>query len=98
MRATSLGTAIAVLGAHSLSQFQTKGAHKPMAVDYDILTMKEVCDILQVHPSTIYKLVRAGEIPAFRIGSDWRFRTDTILRWISKSDAPSRKKSQSGVI
>ena len=32
-----------------------------MALDHDILTMKEVCDILQVHPPTIYKLVRAGE-------------------------------------
>ena len=50
----------------------------------EVLTIKEVCDLLQVHPSTIYKLVRAGGIPAFRIGSDWRFRKDEIERWVAE--------------
>src|SRR5258708_40102973 len=34
---------------------------------------KEVCDLLKVHPSTVYKLTREGKIPGFRIGSEWRF-------------------------
>ena len=53
-----------------------------MASDDEILTVKEVGEILQVHPSTIYKLTRQGKIPAFRVGSDWRFRKDVIERWI----------------
>jgi excisionase family DNA binding protein len=53
-----------------------------MASDDEILTVKEVGEILQVHPSTIYKLTRLGKIPAFRVGSDWRFRKDVIERWI----------------
>jgi excisionase family DNA binding protein len=79
-------------GAIYSHDFKREGGHKPMAYDHDILTMKEMCDLLHVHPSTVYKLVREGELPAFRIGSDWRFRTDTILRWMAeKSDASSRK-------
>jgi excisionase family DNA binding protein len=53
-----------------------------MASDDEILTVKELGEILQVHPSTIYKLTRLGKIPAFRVGSDWRFRKDVIERWI----------------
>jgi excisionase family DNA binding protein len=53
-----------------------------MAENRDILTMKEICDLLQVDQSTVYKLVRQGSIPGFRVGSDWRFRRDRIERWM----------------
>src|ERR1700680_2943959 len=62
----------------------SNGGAYPMADDYEILTMKEICDLLKVHPSTVYKLIKQGEIPAFRIGSEWRFRRDTILRLLSE--------------
>ena len=52
-----------------------------MAAD-EVLTIKEICDLLQVNQSTLYKLVRRGSIPGFRVGSDWRFRRDVIERWI----------------
>ncbi len=62
-----------------------------MASDYEVLTVKEVCEILHVHPSTIYKLTRHGKIPAFKIGADWRFRIDVIERWMAeKSMAASQ--------
>ena len=44
----------------------------------------EVGEVLRVNQSTVYKLVRQGRIPAFRIGSDWRFRTDEIARWLAE--------------
>ena len=71
-----------------------------MADDYEILTMKEICDLLKVHPSTVYKLVKQGEIPAFRIGSEWRFRRDTMLRLLSEKSNVSRVKkvSKAGMI
>jgi excisionase family DNA binding protein len=52
-----------------------------MAADV-VLTMKEICDLLQLNQSTVYKLVRRGSIPGFRVGSDWRFRRDVIERWM----------------
>jgi excisionase family DNA binding protein len=53
--------------------------------DDDILTVKEIRDLLRVHPSTVYKLIRQGKIPSFRIGSEWRFRKDVILRLMAES-------------
>jgi len=38
-----------------------------------VLTVKEVAAYLRVHQSTIYRLLKAQQLPAFRVGSDWRF-------------------------
>jgi len=52
-----------------------------------ILTVREVSRYLQLHPTTIYRLVRSNQIPGFRVGSDWRFNTATIDRWMSEQQA-----------
>jgi excisionase family DNA binding protein len=63
----------------------------PMASDPEVLTVKEVCKLLQLHQSTVYKLIKEGKIPVFRIGSDWRFRTDLIMRWMDEHSLLSRE-------
>ena len=47
-----------------------------MATDSKVLTVGELSDYLRVHRSTIYRLLKKGQLPAFKIGSDWRFTTD----------------------
>jgi excisionase family DNA binding protein len=44
-----------------------------MASEHETLTVKEIGVMLRVHPSTIYRLIRQGKIPGFRIGKRWRF-------------------------
>jgi excisionase family DNA binding protein len=50
-------------------------------LDRKVLTVAELCDYLRVHKTTVYRLIKRGEIPAFRIGSDWRFNIETIEKW-----------------
>jgi len=50
-----------------------------------ILTLENVADYLRVHPSTIYRLLKKGQLPAFKVGRDWRFNLESIDRW--RSDA-----------
>ncbi|MBO9491421.1 helix-turn-helix domain-containing protein [Endozoicomonas sp. G2_1] len=50
----------------------------------DILTVKEVAEYLKVNERTIYRLASSGELPAFRVGSSWRFRQHEIDIWIEK--------------
>ena len=38
-----------------------------------VMNLREVAGYLGVHTSTIYKYAQKGSIPAFKIGSDWRF-------------------------
>jgi excisionase family DNA binding protein len=56
----------------------------PTTADHEILTVKELSSLLRVHPTTVYKLLREGRIPSFRVGTDWRFRKDRIERWIAE--------------
>jgi excisionase family DNA binding protein len=53
-----------------------------MAKDKEIMTAKEVASYLDIHPLTVHKYAREGKIPAFKIGSDWRFHKKYIERWI----------------
>lgn len=46
-----------------------------------VMTVKELSDYLRVHPSTIYRQLRQGRLPAFKVGSDWRFNVESIDRW-----------------
>ena len=46
-----------------------------------VLTVREVADYFQVHPSSIYRLLKRRAIPAFKLGSDWRFMAEDIDRW-----------------
>lgn len=47
----------------------------------EILTIAELATHLRVHPTTIYRLLREGRIPGFRVGSAWRFSRGAIEKW-----------------
>lgn len=63
--------------------------------DENFLTTEEVMDYLQVNLRTVYRLVKAGKIPAVRIGRQWRFRRkdlDVWLRTVRSSTDPDRRR------
>jgi excisionase family DNA binding protein len=53
------------------------------ARDQEIMTLYEVAEYLRLHPVTAYRMVKRGDVPAFRIGTEWRFRRKQINRWIA---------------
>ena len=60
------------------------------------LTTEEVLGCLKVNPRTIYRLIKTGELPAVRIGRQWRFRRTDLDEWIGRqrtaaSLAPGRQ-------
>jgi excisionase family DNA binding protein len=46
-----------------------------------VLTVRDLSNYLRVHPSTVYRLLKTGQLPAFKVGSDWRFNVEEIDRW-----------------
>jgi excisionase family DNA binding protein len=50
----------------------------------NVMTLDEVAQFLHVHASTIYRMVKDRRIPAFKVGSDWRFNQESIEKWIQK--------------
>jgi len=53
-----------------------------MMISKEIMTAKEVAQYLSIHPLTVHKYARAGKIPAFKIGTDWRFQKKSLEKWI----------------
>jgi excisionase family DNA binding protein len=51
------------------------------------LTTDEVLDYLKVTSRTIYRLIRAGDLPAVRIGRQWRFRQSDLDAWLDRQRA-----------
>jgi excisionase family DNA binding protein len=57
----------------------------------EILTLKQFADYLKCHPSSLYRLIRDGDVPYFRLGGDYRFQKSTIDHWIrNKTRARAR--------
>jgi len=53
--------------------------------DDRFLTTEEALDYLQVNLRTVYRLIKAGKIPAVRVGRQWRFRKRDIDTWLELS-------------
>ena len=51
-------------------------------IDDSFLTTEEVLEYLQVNLRTVYRLIKAGKIPAVRVGRQWRFRKRDIDVWL----------------
>lgn len=47
-----------------------------------LLTTRELVDLLQLDRVTIYKLVKDGELPALRVGGQWRFSAGAVDSWL----------------
>ena len=48
------------------------------------LTVGEVANYPHISRSTIYRLLKRNEIPAFKVGADWRFNVEQIDHWCAE--------------
>jgi excisionase family DNA binding protein len=62
-------------------------------IDESFLTTEEVLEYLQVNLRTVYRLIKAGKIPAVRVGRQWRFRKRDIDAWL-ESQRPRAVRAQ----
>jgi len=56
-----------------------------------LLTPKELSELLQIKPSTVYKWVNYEYIPCVRIGSLIRFKEQKVEEWLRKRARKGRK-------
>lgn len=50
----------------------------------EILTLKEVARLLKVADKTVYSMAQNGELPAFKVRGQWRFRRHDLDQWIDR--------------
>jgi excisionase family DNA binding protein len=46
-----------------------------------VLTVKDLCNYLKISRATVSRLLKAGQLPAFKIGREWRFNLEEIDHW-----------------
>jgi excisionase family DNA binding protein len=56
----------------------------------EIMSAIEAAAYLRSHVETVRRLARRNQIPAFKVGKDWRFRRDILLKWVEMQQFASR--------
>ena len=52
-----------------------------------VMTVEETAKYLKVPRSTVYKLAQEGRIPCQKVGRHWRFKRDSINRWLERTES-----------
>ncbi|HZP44949.1 MAG TPA: helix-turn-helix domain-containing protein [Candidatus Binataceae bacterium] len=63
-----------------------------VVVQARVLTVGDVSEYLRVHRSTVYRLLKKGQLPGFKIGSDWRFNIEVIDQWRLRQNAEHKEE------
>ena len=53
----------------------------------EMLTAKDMQELLQVDRSTIYRMAEAGRLPAVKVGKQWRFPSELVDNWLQAQAA-----------
>ena len=48
----------------------------------ELMTAEETCRYLKITPRTLYRYLRSRQIPAFKLGKEWRFVRSDLEQWI----------------
>ncbi len=68
----------------------------------ELLNVIEVASLLQLHAMTVYRLVREGKLPGFKVGGRWRFHRSALEDWmvdraqVARLEAENRKLGLTG--
>jgi len=65
-----------------------------MKNDSDVLNAKEAAEYLKAHVETVRRMARRGEIPAFKVGKDWRFHKKALQQWSEDQNLIYRQRQE----
>lgn len=65
-----------------MTKEQPSDAQYPRRERTQIMTPKEAAKYLGFHLVTVYRLLKKQEIPATKIGGQWRFKKDVLDAWL----------------
>ena len=53
-----------------------------------VMTVDEVAEYLRIPRASAYKLAQQGRIPCQKVGRHWRFRRETVDKWLDSAPPP----------
>jgi excisionase family DNA binding protein len=64
---------------------------EPAAPAGEVLTLEEAAGLLRAAAADVLALIETGELPARRLGGDWRLSRTAVLAWLRGDDRPPAK-------
>ncbi|RMH31085.1 MAG: DNA-binding protein [Planctomycetota bacterium] len=64
----------------------------------EILTIDELSEYLRISKSSLYKLAQEGKVPGQKVGRHWRFRKNTVDRWLDERHAEPLRDGAAGAL
>jgi excisionase family DNA binding protein len=61
-----------------------------------LLTVGEVASTMRVSNMTIYRLIKSGQLPAIRVGKNYRVRESDMNRYLSERSVHPGEGSEMG--
>jgi excisionase family DNA binding protein len=61
-----------------------------MAESREVMNLRQASQYLGVSPDTLYRYICDGMVPAFKLGSRWKFRKTVLDRWMEQEMRRSR--------
>jgi excisionase family DNA binding protein len=55
--------------------------------DIRLLTLSEAASLLQVSTRTLQRMIRSGQMPALKVGGQWRLREIQLRHWIEEKES-----------
>ncbi len=71
-----------------------KGAFPGMPESREVMNLRQASQYLGVSPDTLYRYICKGQVPAFKLGSRWKFRKTVLDRWMERKMHQTRTIKQ----
>lgn len=65
--------------------------------EMEFLTTAQVASKLQLNPQVVLRKINSGEIPAYKIGKEWRVADHDLLSWLEKHSNQRRESPRKKV-
>ncbi|HBA39786.1 MAG TPA: AlpA family transcriptional regulator [Deltaproteobacteria bacterium] len=55
--------------------------------EFRLLTLEASAEILQVSKRTLMRMIQKKEVPAFKVGGQWRIRESQFRKWVENKES-----------
>jgi excisionase family DNA binding protein len=61
-----------------------------------LLTLDEAASLLQVSKRTLHRMIKINELPAFKVGGQWRVRETQLRQWVEHRESRGPERERKG--
>lgn len=61
-----------------------------------LLTLDEAAALLQVSKRTLQRMIKIRELPAFKVGGQWRLRETQLRQWVEEREVERVEHKEKG--